>query len=102
VHATLIEKYEKPRLVGHISRDATAINAREKAAKKEKKAAVTAPPKKRRRQKGEAANKPETRLERQQKMSWQRCWRSCPAFVIVVPSATAKDIPVTGWVTNCI
>ena len=51
VHATLIEKYEKPRLVGHISRDATAINAREKAAKKEKKAEVASQPKKPRRKK---------------------------------------------------
>src|SRR6266480_4111137 len=36
VHAALIEKYEKPRLVGHIARDATAIEGRERAAKKVK------------------------------------------------------------------
>lgn len=38
VHEALIEKYERPRLVGHISRDATAIEGRERAAKKVKKA----------------------------------------------------------------
>ena len=38
MHAAVIEKYEKPRLVGHISRDATAIEGRERAAKKVKKA----------------------------------------------------------------
>src|SRR4029450_5886793 len=68
VHATMIGKDEKPRLGVHISRDATAINAREKAAKKEKKAEATTKPKKPRRKKGEAANKPETGLEGQQKM----------------------------------
>jgi hypothetical protein len=31
VHAALIETHERPRLVGHISRDATAVKAREKA-----------------------------------------------------------------------
>ncbi len=36
VPAALIEKYEKPRLVGHISRDATEIEGREKAAKSQK------------------------------------------------------------------
>jgi len=37
VHEALIEKYQSDRLVGHISRDSTAIEAREKVAKKEKK-----------------------------------------------------------------
>jgi len=54
VHDAVIEQYQGPRLIGHISRDATAINAREKAAKKVKVAKV----------KGEA-----TRLERQQSMT---------------------------------
>src|SRR5438874_10618930 len=34
VHEALIKKYEASRLVGHISRDATAIAARERATKK--------------------------------------------------------------------
>jgi hypothetical protein len=69
VHAALIEKYEKSRLVGHISRDATAIEGRERAAKKVKKVKELAKPKGGRRKKGEAPSKPPTRLERQTSMS---------------------------------
>jgi Transposase DDE domain/Transposase domain (DUF772) len=70
VHEAVIEKYQKRRLVGHISRDATAITGREKAAKKVKKAVVAAKPKGGRRQKGiKTTSKPLTRLERQQSMS---------------------------------
>jgi hypothetical protein len=54
VHAALIEQYQRPRLIGHISRDATAISAREKAAKKVKVAKVKGEP---------------TRLQRQQSMT---------------------------------
>lgn len=36
LHEALIEKYQSERLVGHVSRDSTAIEAREKAATKEK------------------------------------------------------------------
>jgi hypothetical protein len=69
VHAALIKKYEQPRLVGHISRDATAIEGRERAAKKVKKVKELAKPKGGRRQKGAAQSKPLTRLERQERMS---------------------------------
>jgi len=58
VHAAVIEKYEASRLVGHISRDATAIEARERAAKKVKKAEALAKEKGRRRKKGEAKGNP--------------------------------------------
>ena len=61
VHAALIEKYEKARLVGHISRDATSIEGRERAAKKVKKVKELAKPKGGRRKKGEAPSKPPTR-----------------------------------------
>src|SRR5882762_6814065 len=69
VHAAVIEKYAAARLVGHISRDATAIEARERAARKVKKAKGLAKAKGGRRKKGEAQSKPLTRLERQQSMS---------------------------------
>jgi hypothetical protein len=73
VHEALIQKTHKDRLVGHISRDATAIEAREKAVKrsssaplKAPKAPAAAPRKPRRPKKGEAAAKKEPRrLERQ-------------------------------------
>jgi len=63
VHAALIQTNYKEELVGHISRDSTAINAREKPAKKEAKA--KAPAKRGRPKKGEERPKTMTRLERQ-------------------------------------
>jgi len=65
VHEALVARYVKPELVGHISRDATAIQGREKAV------ARMRPPKPAPRKKGPLrrgevrAPKPETRLERQ-------------------------------------
>jgi hypothetical protein len=68
VHRRLIAKYEAPRLVGHISRDSTEIEAREKTVKKPKKQEL--PKKKRGRpKKGEERPKESTRLQRQQKMT---------------------------------
>jgi hypothetical protein len=69
VHAALIEKYEKPRLVGHISRDATAITAREKAATRVRPAGSETKAEAKRRKKAAATSKPLTRLERQQSMT---------------------------------
>jgi len=63
VHAALIQTSYKEELVGHISRDSTAINAREKPARKEAKA--KAPAKRGRPKKGEERPKTMTRLERQ-------------------------------------
>jgi hypothetical protein len=77
VHAAMIEKYEKPRLVGHISRDSTAIEARERGVKKEKKEQL--PKRKRGRpKKGEERIKPVTRLERQQKMTLEEMLDDLP------------------------
>ena len=78
VHAALIEKYEQPRLVGHISRDATAIEGRERAAKKVKKVKELPQPKGGRRQKGEAKSKPLTRLERQASMNLEEMLADLP------------------------
>jgi hypothetical protein len=52
VHAALIEKTQKQRLIGHISRDASAIEGREKATPKAKpEPAVEVSPAKRQRRK---------------------------------------------------
>src|SRR6266404_5653540 len=68
LHAALIEEHQKPRLVGHISRDSTEVDAREQPAKKLKKKEL--PKHKRGRpKKGEVRIKPVTRLEQQQKMT---------------------------------
>ena len=63
VHESFIKKHYKDEIVGHNSRDSTAINAREKPLKKVK---VKAPPKKRGRpKKGEIRIKVLTRIEQQ-------------------------------------
>ena len=54
VHEAVLAQYQRPRLVGHISRDATSITAREKAARKVKVKPVKGEP---------------TRLQRQQSMT---------------------------------
>ena len=67
VHEALIKATHKGRLAGHISRDSTAIKAREKPVKKKK----TAKPKagRGRPKKGEERPKKQRRLERQLNMS---------------------------------
>jgi hypothetical protein len=78
VHEAVIAKYEAPRLVGHISRDATEIEVRERAAEKVKK--LPLPTKKRGRPKKGAAvlPKPLTRLQRQQSMSLEEMLNDLP------------------------
>jgi hypothetical protein len=77
VHAELIKEYESHRLVCHISRDSTQIEAREKPIIKPK-----APKKKLRRgrpRKGEVSlPKPPTMLERQQQMSLYEMCQALP------------------------
>ena len=64
VHDALISKVYKKRFVGHISRDSTAINAREKPTRKEKKSKKRGRPKK-----GEERPKEPKRLDSQLKMT---------------------------------
>ena len=67
VHALLIKEHLTEKLVGHISRDATAIRAREKAVGKQRKAEKSGKaPRRGRRRKGDAGPaKPPKRLHRQ-------------------------------------
>jgi hypothetical protein len=80
VHQELIKKYESPRLIGHISRDSTEIEARERAVKKAKKQEL--PKRKRGRpKKGEKRakkGKSVTRLERQQEMTLEQMLDDLP------------------------
>jgi len=64
VHEAMILKSYKNEIVGHVSKDSTAINAREKPAKKEAKAKPAAK-KRGRPKKGEERPKTMTRLEKQ-------------------------------------
>ena len=86
VHEALIRETHHDRLVGHLSRDSTAIEAREKPAAKEK----PPPPPKRKRgrpKKGEERPKVLTRLERQPTMN-------LPAMLDDLP--TACDVEQQG------
>ena len=66
VHEALINRSYSGEIVGHISRDSTAIEAREKPVKKERKDPEEKKPKKRGRpKKGQEPSKEPTRLERQ-------------------------------------
>jgi transposase len=97
VHDAVIEKYAGPRLVGHISRDATAIEARERAAKKIKKAKELPQPKASRRKKGEGRRKPLTRLERQQSMTLEEMLADLPRVCDCGTKRNSKGYP-TYWV----
>ena len=65
VHEVLIEKYESERLVGHISRDSTEIEAREKPEKRAKKKPKPKRKRGRPRKGEEPPPKPPTRIEQQ-------------------------------------
>jgi hypothetical protein len=78
VHEALVARYVQPELVGHISRDATAIEGREKPQAKVR-PEKPAPRKKGRPRRGEVREpKAETRLERQ-------CRQSAPEALAELP-----------------
>src|SRR4030095_9106041 len=78
VHQALIEKTQQDRLVGHISRDSTAIAAREKPLRRQR--PVESPKRKRGRpKKGEEKPPQPTRLQRQAGMSLREMVQDLPA-----------------------
>ena len=80
LHEALIEATQKPRLIGHISRDATEIEAREKPAPVATETQPARPKRKRGRPKaGEPVPAPEpTRLERQGAMTLEEMLAELP------------------------
>lgn len=80
VHEAMVERCLKPELVGHISRDATAIEGREKPVKKPPKE-KPAPPKRGRPVKWEQREpKEQTRLEQQVGQSLEQALNELPVF----------------------
>jgi hypothetical protein len=77
VHEALIEKTHRDRLVGHICRDATEIEARETPVRQVK-PPTEEPKRPRGRKKGEARAKEPTRLERQREMTLQQMQQDLP------------------------
>jgi transposase len=91
VHEALVEHYQSERLVGHVSRDSTAIEAREKAVKKEKTSESSEKKSKKRGRpkEGEAPSPKEpTRLERQMNMTLEEMLDDLPTSCDV---GTKKD-----------
>jgi hypothetical protein len=123
VHAALIEKTQKDRLVGHISRDSTAIEAREKPRPTPKPNAEATPaaeqPKPARRKRGEP-KPPEQmkRLDRQKTMTSEQMLADLPTCCDVGTKTNSKgrksswigyklhldvadgQIPITGILTS--
>ena len=103
VHEALIQKTHKDRVVGHISRDATAIEAREKPVKaapvpEPAEAPAQAPRKRGRPKKGEAVAKKEPRrLERQTSMSLAQMLADLPNACTVGTKRNAKG-HTTSWI----
>ena len=96
LHETLIARTMDGHLVEHISRDATAIEAREKPAPKPK----AAKPKRRKRgrpRKGEAQAKEPSRLERQLTMSLPQMLADLPRACDVGTKRNAKG-HTTSWI----
>ena len=103
-HEQMAKTHAGPKLVGHVSRDATAIKAPERPAAKPAPSAPAAPRKHGRpKSKGEVRPlAPPKRLELQPRAPWRRIWTTCPPAATWVASATAKGTGKVGLVTNCI
>jgi Transposase DDE domain/Transposase domain (DUF772) len=90
VHAALVARYVKPELVGHVSRDATAIHGREKPTARVR-PPKPAPRKKGRLRRGEVREpKPETRLERQCRQSVAEALADLPVHCDVGAKKNSK------------
>jgi hypothetical protein len=95
VHKRLIKQHMGDRIVGHISRDSTSIDAREKPVKKIK---ILKPKKKRGRpRKGEVRIKELTRLERQQSMKAREMLAELPKACDVGTKMNSKGYK-KSWV----
>jgi len=97
VHAAMVEKFAKPGLVGHISRDATAIEGREKPVAKVR-PPQPPPRKKGRPRRGEVRDpKPETRLQRQVRQAAPEALAELPVHCDVGTKKNSKGYKAT-WI----
>lgn len=99
VHEAMIKKYCHPKLAGHISRDATAIEAREKPVKKKADPSPKQPKRKRGRpRKGEiVAPKPKKRLELQPARKLEENLQDLPTLCNVGTKKNSKGYKVS-WI----
>ena len=97
VHQVLVERWVKPGLVGHISRDATAIRGREKPTARSR-PPKPAPREKGRPRRGEVREpKPETRVERQCRQSAAQALAELPVHCDVGAHKNSKGYKQT-WI----
>lgn len=96
VHEALIRKTHEDRLVGHLSRDSTAIEAREKPAQKEDQPEQPKP-KRGRPKTGEERPKKLTRLQRQSTMTKQAMLDDLPTGCDVGTKTNSKGFKET-WI----
>jgi len=101
VHESLVEQHLRDHLIGHISRDSTAIDGREKPQKKDKVADLSGPQKPKRKRgrpkKGEERVKEPTRLERQQSMTTEEMLEDLPKDCDVGTKRNSKGYKKT-WI----
>ncbi len=98
VHAAIIDTHLGNQLIGHISRDSTAITSREKPEKKAVKAEATPPKKRGRPKKGEERIKEPTRLEKQSAgMSFTEMKDDLPTACNVGTKRNSKGYK-TSWI----
>ena len=101
VHESIIKQRLGDHVVGHISRDSTSIDAREKPVKMKQKAqSTTSAPKKKKRgrpRKGEERKKEPTRLERQEKMNPEEMLEELPNDCNVGTKKNSKGYKKT-WI----
>jgi hypothetical protein len=104
LHEALIQDTHADRLVGHISRDSTAIEAREKPAKSDKPAPEPKPQFRRGRpRKGEIRPAPPpNRIERQRGMTLAAMLADLPGPAMWAPNVTPKGIKRPGPAISCI
>ena len=95
VHEAMVEKFVKPGLVGHISRDATAIEGREKPVAKLR-PLKPAPRKRGRPRRGEVREpKPEPRLQRQVRQAAAEALAELPVYCDVGTKKNSKGYKTT-------
>lgn len=100
VHQALVSTYVGERIIGHISRDSTAIEARERPAVKPEKPKKPKPKKRGRPRKDEPPREPQpTRLERQMKQTAEEAIAELPTLCDVGAKKNAKGYISwwTGW-----
>ena len=95
VHEALIAATQSKGLIGHISRDSTEIEAREKPIKKDKEEVVTSSKRGRPRKGEEFSQKPVPRLERQTTMTLEEMLKDLPTACDVGAKRNSKGYKET-------